>query len=188
MKVLIRKEEGYELALEGIGLSFNVDNMDRLVRVADKLAPKDAGHNKFLESMVVWLDIDAPRYWWSEFDTYRVGTTKQSESTMHTITHRELTPEDFEGTVFGPTLDTLNMAIRSYQHEEDKKRKDQLFREIKTNLPEGFLQRRIVCTNYKVLKNMFVQRKRHRLQEWHTFIQQVEEQVEHPEFLTYVLT
>jgi hypothetical protein len=80
------------------------------------------------------------------------------------------------------------MAIRSYQHEEDKKRKDQLFREIKTNLPEGFLQRRIVCTNYKVLKNMFVQRKRHRLQEWHTFIQQVEEQVEHPEFLTYVLT
>lgn len=90
-------EHGYEQALIGLGLSFGLtaamsfedlkaearsckdSKIGKLAKVALKLAPKDGGHNKFLESMQVWIDINAPRYWWSEFDTYRVGTSKQSE-------------------------------------------------------------------------------------------------------------
>lgn len=183
MKVLIRKEEGYELALEGIGLSFNLDDMGRLENVAERLAPKDGGHNKFLESIVVWLDINAPRYWWSEFDTYRVGTTKQSESTMHTITHRMLTQKDFEEPIIPYILRQINVLIQMYHDIKHQKDKDKIFREIKNNLPEGFLQRRIVCTNYKVLKNMVWQRKNHRLAEWRVFIDVLEEKLERPEFI-----
>ena len=160
-----------------------MEDTPRLAGVATKLAPKDGGHNKFLESMVVWLDIDAPRYWWSEFDTYRVGTTKQSESTMHTITHRLLSQSDFEEPVFSDTLNQLNGLIRTYQALNNKEEKNKVFREIKVNLPEGFLQRRIVCTNYKVLKNMVWQRKTHRLQEWHQFITALTEQLECPDLI-----
>lgn len=183
MEIKVRKETGYELALEGIGLSFNVNDIEKLCKVADKLAPKEGGHNKFLESMVVWLDINAPRYWWSEFDTYRVGTTKQSESTMHTITHRILTQDDFEGRVYDQTLAALNEAIIVYQHAKLSELKHELFVEIKNNLPEGFLQRRIVCTNYKVLKNIIWQRKKHRLKEWKVFIDRTISKIEHPEFI-----
>lgn len=183
MEVIVRKETGYNLALEGIGLSFNVDDLDRLNKVAKKLAFKDGGHNKFLESMTVWIDIDAPRFWWAEFDTYRVGTTKQSESTMHTMTHGILTQDDFEYRIYDVTLALLNEAIAVYQHAKLQKLKDRLFLEIKNNLPEGFLQRRIVCTNYKVLKNIVQQRKNHRLPEWKIFIKSLEGQLEHAEFI-----
>ena len=89
---------GYYEALYGIGLSRGLtscvsfeefkDNrelVDRLSSVALSLSCLDGGHNKFLESIVLWVNIDAPRYFWVEFDTYRVGVTKQSESTMYSL-------------------------------------------------------------------------------------------------------
>jgi len=81
MHTRVIKEAGYEEALLGLSLSFNAD-LERMPKRAEKLAPLDKGHNKCLESIAVWLDVRAPRYWWQEYDTYRVGVTKQSESTM----------------------------------------------------------------------------------------------------------
>jgi hypothetical protein len=41
-------------------------------------------HAKVLRGLLVYAEIDAPRYWWQEMDTYRVGTDRlSSESTMH---------------------------------------------------------------------------------------------------------
>jgi len=53
----------------------------------------------------------------------------------------------------------------------------------KKNLPEGFVQTRIVCVNYKALRNMIVQRRAHRLREWQVFISEVREQVDYPQLL-----
>lgn len=44
----------------------------------------------------VWVKISAPRYFWSEADTYSIGVTKNSESTMHTLLNKELTEQNFE--------------------------------------------------------------------------------------------
>ena len=112
-------------ALFGIGLSFGLTSgiksvakfkgapeYSRLMKVARGLAHKQGGHNKFLETIMFTLDIDAPRYWWSQFDTYRVGISKQSESTMHTIMAREITDDDFEDGMFEHITEELN-AIRS---------------------------------------------------------------------------
>ena len=41
------------------------------------------------------MDITAPLYWWKEFDTYKVGVTANSCSTMHTIHKKEFTLDDF---------------------------------------------------------------------------------------------
>jgi hypothetical protein len=187
MEAIVRGEYGYELAVEGIGYSFGIDDQERLKGVAEKLAPKDGGHNKFLESMQVWIEITAPRYWWQEFDTYRVGTTKQSESTIHTLAKKKITQADFSHPILKETIEHVNMLIHEYGIAETKEDKKIYFELIKANLPEGYLQKRMVCTNYKVLKNVIWQRKNHKLEEWHTFIRQVMMQLKHPEFLEGVL-
>jgi hypothetical protein len=172
MEVKILHESGYIEALYGLSLSYNKD-MERMPVVAERLAGRDGGHNKFLESIIVWIEIDAPRYWWQQFDTYRVGTTKQSQSTMHTLMKEPINSSMFEGEPLSPTFLELLESWRQFG----------LFTRLKQHLPESFLQRRIVCTNYKVLRNMIIQRKAHRLDEWMFFIKAIEEGVGHPELL-----
>ena len=183
MEVIINNESGYEAAVIGIGYSFGINNFKRLQSVALKLCDKDGGHNKFLEAIQVWIEINAARYWWAEFDTYRVGTTKQSESTIHTLAKKPLTRDNFEHPILDATIDHMNDLIRKYNKEATTNKKF-WFNQIKANLPEGYLQRRMVCTNYKVLSNMIAQRKKHVLHEWHYFIEEVLTQLEHPELLT----
>ena len=143
MRVKILREAGYDEVLLGLSLSFN-RSVEGMPQVAQRLCDKDDGHNKFLESIVVWLDITAPRYWWQQEATYRIGITRQSESTMHTILRKELTAQDFINSIPVQTLDRLNKLI-----------KDELFEQLKNELPEGFLQRRIICTNYKGIQIFF---------------------------------
>ena len=170
MQVKVLREAGYEEALLGLSLSYNSKPNPR---VAEQLAFKGDGHNKFLESMVVWLDVRASRAWWQQEATYRVGITRQSESTMHTMTKRELTDDDFDGGMqVKALLDALNLHIRA---------RDWVW--VKRHLPESFMQRRIVCTNYATLQRMIRQRKDHRWAEWPEFCEQVSGQVEHPEML-----
>ena len=171
MRTKVLDERGYESTLLGLSLSYK-QGPDKMPEVARRLALKGGGHNKFLESIVLWIDVTAPRYWWQQFDTYRVGVTKQSESTMHTMTERPLTQGDFEHPIPAEVLAHLNQLIA----EKD-------WKQVKWLLPESFLQRRIVCLSYMALQRMIRQRAKHMLEEWRAFIDQVLKQVAHPEFL-----
>lgn len=157
MRVKILSEHGYDEAMLGLSLSYN-QPIEKMENVAIRLAPKDGGHNKFLESIFVWVDIVAPRYWWQQFDAYRIGVTKQSESTMHTLVKRPLTQNDFSEVIPAWYMDYLNNLI------EEKR-----FFILKSCLPEGFLQRRIVCLNYKSIRHIMKQRGLHKLFEWREF-------------------
>jgi len=183
MKIKILRESGYEEALFGIGLSFGVTDFSRLEKVATVLFNKDGGHNKFLESIQLWIEITAPRYWWQEFDTYRVGITKQSESTIHTIMKSKLNQSHFESPLNEDILEFLNICIQDYKNSKSTEQKKQNFKILKNHLPEGFLQKRIVNTNYKVLRNILQQRKNHKLDEWRVFNSEIYNQVYHVEFL-----
>ena len=59
------------------------------------LSNAGSDHRKFMRMITVSLDITAPLYWWKEYDTYKVGTVANSCSTMHKITEKEFTVEDF---------------------------------------------------------------------------------------------
>lgn len=158
MKITILEEHGFESAMRGLARSFSQD-VSKMPKVALNLCTKDMGHNKFLESMVVWVDIEAPSYWWKHFDTYRVGTTKQSDSTMHTIKRRPLTQDDFEYPINEICLLLLNKMIEDGESED----------KISNSLPYGFIQGRTVCTNYKVIRNIILQRRNHKLPQWRYF-------------------
>lgn len=170
MNVKILREAGYEQAMLGLSLSYKAD-VSRMPARAVKLAPMDGGHNKFLEAMCVWLDIRAPRYWWSQFDTYRAGMSKQSESTMHTLMRRPLTQNDFEQSIDPEILGILNAKIWTEN-----------FNGVKRCLPEAFLQRRVVTTNYKTLRHVYRQRHDHKLSEWQDFCDALRN-LKHREFI-----
>lgn len=172
MQVTVMREAGLEEALLGLSLSYNCPPGHDMLKVAHKLAGKDGGHNKFLESIVVWLEVDAPREWWQQMDTYRIDVTKQSESTMHTLTKRPLDPGDFAPGVDPRVIEIVNEYIE---------RRD--WRGAKRNLPEGFLQRRQIRTSYKTLRHIIAQRAGHRLPEWREFCQAVLTQLKYPEWV-----
>jgi len=180
MRVRIEGEHGLVPALFGLSLSHgqhknlssDAELLERMTPVANRLAHKGDGHNKFLESIVVWIDINAPRYWWQQFDTYRVGTTKQSESTMHTIGDEEITNSLFEHTL-----------PLSYIAHLERLRQAGNWETLKNALPEAFLQRRMVCTNYMALQRMIRQRLTQRLPQWRVFCDSILHDAEHPEWL-----
>ena len=61
----------------------------------ERLAKGGPAHAKYRRFITVYLDIVAPLYWWKEFETYKVGTDSNSCSTMHKLTDKEFTLEDF---------------------------------------------------------------------------------------------
>lgn len=158
MRVDILEEAGFKWAMRGLSRSYN-QNIHAMPEVALKLSSKDKGHNKFLESMQVWIDVEAPRFWWSEMDTYRAGISKQSDSTMHTLSRQPLTQENFEYAIDANYLYYLNDMIGAKNHIDV----------IKNALPDGFLQGRTINLNYKVIRHIIIQRHNHKLPQWQVF-------------------
>ena len=65
----------------------------RLIKSLIKGGPE---HRKFLRQIFISVKITAPLYIWKEVDTYKIGTTANSTSTMHTIEKKPITLESFE--------------------------------------------------------------------------------------------
>jgi len=112
----------------------------------------------------------------------------QSESTMHTLMKKKLDGSEFETSPLMINLEFINTLINDYCEITDKERKNELMLEIKGQLPESFLQRRVWCLNYKNLQNIYWQRIDHRLPQWKEFLTTVLSQIEHPEFIVKPLT
>jgi hypothetical protein len=54
-----------------------------------------AEESKFMRQIMICMDIDAPIFWWKEMDTYKVGTTANSCSTMHKLASSEIGAQNF---------------------------------------------------------------------------------------------
>lgn len=145
-----------------------------------KLVSAGSDHSKFMRMINVTCDITAPRYWWTEFDTYKVGTVRNSCSTMYKIHKEILTLENFSHEhLSGETLNVLEKVIQSLNVSRvcflsDPINKDYWWQVIQL-LPQSYNQRATVQLNYQVLKNMYHARKNHKLDEWHDFCRWVED-------------
>jgi hypothetical protein len=195
MEVIRLNEAGYEDSLLGLSLSFKEEGIpldvwwtkekfEQMERLAKKQGTMDGGHNKFLESIITWWWIRAPRGWWQEYDTYRLET-KNSASTMHTIQRRALGLSDYEQPIPQWTIEHFNEVLHTATDGFENKGRlsgDNL-KTVKHALPEGYLQTRQCRISYKTLRNMILQRRTHRYDLWQFFIKSVLEQVEHPELL-----
>ena len=169
--------------------TYDIGPNDRDLMVRLRNAGTD--HRKFMRMIVVYLDINAPLYWWKEFDTYRVGVEKNSCSTMHKIHEKEFTFDDFSHEklinsacmeireqhirvspiqALATTIECLNSYRDLYLQTKDKKYWWQMIQ----LLPSSYNQKRTVMLNYEVLANMYKSRCNHKLDEWHTFCDWIE--------------
>ena len=138
-----------------------------------QLSKAGTDHGKFLRMIPIYVDITAPMYWWSEYDTYKVGTVANSCSKMHKIHAKRFEQEDFsieyldsywKGCI-NSVISLLNVAREKYLETKDKKYWWQMIQ----LLPASYNQKRTIFLNYQVLKNIYFARKDHKLDEWHTF-------------------
>ena len=137
-----------------------------------RLAKAGTDHRKFMRMIVVYADVTAPLYWWKEADTYKVGTVRNSCSTMHKITEKEFTLDDFSHEHLTPWNETVlrNTIVELNANREaflKTKSKDDWWQMIQL-LPSSYNQKRTVQLNYQVLKSMYFARKDHKLDEWRT--------------------
>ena len=166
---------------KSIGYCLGENDLDLMKR----LRKAGTDHRKFMRMIVVYADITAPLYWWKEADTYKVGTVRNSCSTMHKITEKEFTLNDFscehlftsdiseEGTPLGlmkNIIDMLNIYRTEYLNSKDKSDWWQLIQ----LLPSSYNQRATVMFNYEVLSNIYHSRKNHKLDCWIDFCKWIE--------------
>jgi len=173
----------------------NIDNPDLILGQNDldlmrRLYKAGPEHRKYLRQIFVSMDITAPLYWWKEFDTYKVGTTADSCSTMHKIHAKEFELDDFSHEHFiteyfdatipseccftGVTSENvlfhvvsfLNSVRDKYLHTKDKKYWWQLIQ----LLPSSYNQKRTVTFTYENVITMIRQRTGHKLDEWNDFV------------------
>ena len=151
------------------------------LKLMKQLAKAGPVHAKYRRMITVTCDITAPMFWWAEYDTYKVGTVRNSCSKMHKIHSSELYNIDFsvEGCrevgswatlCFANVQNTCNKLIKKYNETKEKK----YWRALIELLPESYNQRATVQLNYEVLAGMYYWRKDHKLDEWHTFCEWVE--------------
>ena len=154
--------------------------------LAQRMIRAGSSDRKFLRQIIVCVDITAPLYWYKQFDTYKVGTVANSTSTMHKLSSTPITIDCFEtddmtdviiensndptfivssGYAFNTYINWLEELRQRYNETKDQA----FWKELIRLLPESWLQTRTVTMNYEILRNIYSQRKHHRLTEWHQF-------------------
>lgn len=143
-----------------------------------RLAKAGPVHAKYRRMIVVYLDITAPLYWWKEFDTYKVGTVANSCSTMHKISDKEFTMDDFSHEhLVGIAKDNLDETLVVLNHFRKfylKTKEKSFWWQMIQLLPSSYNQKRTVMLNYEVLTDIYRWRRDHKLDEWQTFCDWIE--------------
>lgn len=163
----------YHSYLTKFGVNFLIGQND--LKLAQNLIKGGNEHSKFLRMIHVSVDVDMPRYWWSEADTYHFNA-KNSCSTMHKLLNNDspITKDlfvicDEDNEWWDIVVDKLEKLRQEYKNiqstTKNKNSMNRLLVRAKRMLPEGFLQMRTWDTNYAELRNMYFQRRNHGLKE-----------------------
>ena len=174
---------------------------DNDLTLMKKLCKAGTDHRKFMRMITVYVDVTAPLYWWKEYDTYKVGTVANSCSTMHKISEKEFTLDDFirehlftgdyqtygiydndeQETIYlqASALEILNttiQALNAYRkaYLGSQKTNKALWWQMIQLLPSSYNQKRTLMLNYEVLSNIYKSRKSHKLDEWCNFCKWIE--------------
>ena len=171
------KSDSQITMLQGYEVDYIIGNND--LDLMQRLIKAGSPHDKFMRQIFVSVDITAPLFFWKEMDQYKVGTTTNSQSTMHKLATTPITidcfeTDDYEQITFGVgeiqspqiIIDYCEKLRQKYLETKDKK----YWKELVRWLPESWLQTRTWTANYEVLRNIAHQRQGHKLTEWQSFI------------------
>lgn len=184
IKIELNEFYGWVTALKGLRRPYNKER-DRAcsrynptpddLRIMQTLIRNGDDHAKIMRMIGIGITVRAPRYWWMEMDTFRLGRFDIdcegiSESTMHRRKDQPFTEDDFE---FDGSFHALYMNNMQKQMLEGHISFDQ----YKANMPEAFMQTREMILNYQALRHIYRSRRKHRLQNWQIFCDFIETDV-----------
>ena len=156
------------------------------VRV-QKLATKDGGHNNFLKGIIAQFDLQYTQYHTPQLQRYNWIDIISSQSKMHRIHKMDLIEScDYRvhPVIIGVCKQFISLYNSSdfYDHvvhtvagkEYRFESKQDLYMYIINNIPLGFQLWMGVTTNYLQLRNIYKQRKNHKLEDWTDFCKWLE--------------
>lgn len=168
---------GLEFALKASGnpmrVSFNRDEVnEKDFKRGSALGgcKPGEGHDNYLKGIVVEFDVTAPLYWWKQAQRYHFFEFVSSQSTMHCLLKFDISSQCVKETN-KEILQILNRLKDEYNaiDEKEVEKKKEKWRELVASLPCGFCLGATMVTNYQQLKTMYLQRRFHKLDEWHVF-------------------
>ena len=146
-----------------------------------RLSNAGTEHRKYMRMMPVYVRITAGHTWWAEFDTYKIGTVRNSCSKMHKIHVMGFDRDAFDhegidevGDVAVETFDQVRNTLTWLAEKFNTTKENKYRRAIIELLPLGFHLTANVELNYEVLANIYRQRKNHKLDEWRVFCKWIE--------------
>lgn len=153
----------------------------------------NGAHGQFMTGIRVSFDLTFTNKAWVEAERYRFLEFVSSQSTMHRITKFNLR-EQYNEYVDPRIIDIMEEKIADYNHLQEKIKEfektnnyfnDEIYKILKNKVnnlyleilysnPAGFNLTARMTTNYRCLKNIYIQRKNHRLPEWREFCKWIE--------------
>ena len=139
---------------------------------------KDGGHDQFLTGILVSFDLTCSNKMWVEVERYRFITFVSSQSTMHRISKMDIS--EMCNQYVNPVIIDICEGLKE-KYNESKSTDDYL--RLLYNIPSVIELTARLTTNYRCLKNVYHQRKNHRLPEWREFCKWIET-LPNSEFIT----
>ena len=154
----------------------------------------NGAHGQFMTGIRVNFDLTFTNKAWVEAERYRFLEFVSSQSTMHRITKFNLR-EQYNEYVDPRIIDIMEEKVQEYNeiqqqmevyikktpdyaklhpYKELKAKSAKKYLEILYSNPAGFNITARMTTNYRCLKNIYIQRKNHRLPEWREFCKWIE--------------
>lgn len=146
-------------------------------------------HDQFLTGIRVSFDLTFTNKAWVEAERYRFLEFVSSQSTMHRITKFDLRNQ-YNEYVDPRIIEVMEEKVAQhnkllaelaqtptddeYNRERLKNLITQKYLEILYSNPAGFILTARLTTNYRCLKNIWRQRRNHRLPEWRAFCKWIE--------------
>lgn len=152
---------------------YNNKHINRAIKLANATG---GGHNQFLTGIVVNFDLTLSNKAWVEAERYRFLTFISSMSSMHRASLFKI--RDCCNTYTSETqikeAERLQKIYNELDGEADPEAKKQAYLDLLYNLPSGFELMAGMTTNYRCLRNIYEQRRHHRLPDWHVVCDWIE--------------
>ena len=175
--------------LESVDLTADDEKAHSFKRGSQLAHAKGGGHDQFLTGIRVAFDLTFTNKAWVEAERYRFLEFVSSQSTMHRITQFNLRNQ-YNEYVDPRVIEIMEQKLKAYKaikakydllsehdvemREKLNKKLTQLYLELLYTNPAGFELTARMTTNYRCLKNIYQQRKSHRLPEWRKFCEWIE--------------
>lgn len=164
---------GYPMVTEIKQRSVEEKDLSRAIKLSIASVRDNGAHGQFLTGIRVAFDLTFSNKAWVEAERYRFLEFVSSQSTMHRICKFDLNNQ-YNKYVDPRVIAIMQEKVKEYNELEDGEAKTQKYLEILYTNPAGFELTARMTTNYRCLKNIYKQRKNHRLPEWREFCKWIE--------------